>query len=254
MALQVLFQDEHFAAVFKPAGMMVHRNEFDRTGPAVVQAARRQFGRRVYPVHRLDRATSGVLILAFSPEACGALAKSFSERTVHKGYLTIVRGFSPDQGFIDKPIRQRETDITQTAQTQFRTLAKAVWPLPIGDFAEARFSLVAVRPLTGRRHQIRRHLRGLNHPIIGDTRWGDGRHNRYFRTHFSSRQLLLTANELALCQPFSDEQIRICAPIDSEFLRLAEIFSWDNPFSPSIPGRNCPPRVSKILSSRLRLD
>lgn len=224
--MEILFQDEHYVAVVKPPGMMVHRNEFDRTGPAVIQTLRRQLGKRVYPVHRLDRATSGVMVLAFSSEACGALGAAFASQSVTKTYVAIVRGFTEEGGLIDRPIKQRETQRIQEAQTLYKTLARGSWPQPIGPFDHARFSLVAVRPLTGRRHQIRRHLRSSNHHLIGDTRWGDGRYNRYFRQHFDSHQLLLMAKELVFSHPYHREIIHLKAPLDSEFARLAARFNW----------------------------
>lgn len=235
LALKILYQDEHYVAVLKPSGMMVHHNGFDRHSPVAVQTLRQQLGQRVYPVHRLDRATSGVLVFALSSQATAKLAHEFQSRAVHKTYLAIVRGHVQGKGLIDRPITLKETKQEQAAQTRYGALAKVTLPIPVGAYPEARYSLVAVRPITGRRHQIRRHLRSANHPIIGDTRLGDSTHNRLFREHFSSRRLLLSARAIEFRHPITKVTVQIVAPVDGEFTRLGEIFGWGTVLAESKP-------------------
>lgn len=230
MALKLLYQDENYVAVHKPSGMLVHHNEFDRHSRAAVQVLRKQFGKRVYPVHRLDRGTSGVMVFAFSPEATAALGEVFQARQVTKTYLAIVRGFLEGGGVIDKPITHPDTKQQQSARSRFQGLAKVTLPVPVGNYPEARYSLVAVQPLTGRQHQIRRHLRSLNHPIVGDTRMGDTAHNQLFRDRFQSNRLLLTAFSLEFEHPMTGEWLTITAPNDGEFLRLGALFGWEPVF------------------------
>lgn len=242
VTLQVLFQDEHFAAVFKPSGMMVHYNQFDRHSPVAVQTLRRQLGVKVHPVHRLDRATSGVLMFALSLDAARALSGVFERGEVEKRYLALVRGhlFQPQQ--IDRAIVHHETKQTQSAQTVVMPLAIATVPVPVGRYPEARYSLVSAHPLTGRRHQLRRHLRGINHPIIGDTRLGDTAHNVFFREQFQSHRLLLTAVSIDFIHPFTQHRMAVKSPVDSEFLRLSEFLEWQRVdcIEPSLPFKTPP--------------
>lgn len=226
VVLKVLFRDENVVAVYKPSGMMVHYNQFDRHSPVVVQTLRKQLGTKVYPVHRLDRATSGVMLLGLNSETTKSLCEAFENREVIKLYVAIVRGHLDGEKFIDRPIVDHQTKQSQAAQTSIMSLAKVTLPIPVGRYPEARYSMVAVRPWTGRRHQIRRHLRGIDHPIIGDTRLGDGTHNVFFRERFQSNQLLLTAVSLQFQHPFTKEWVEVKAPLDGEFLRVGEFFSW----------------------------
>lgn len=226
MALKILYQDPDYVAIHKPGGMLVHHNPHDRHSRAAVQTLRKQLGTKVYPVHRLDRGTSGVMLFALSPESTAKLASVFQSRQVAKTYLTVVRGHLTDSGVIDKALTHKETGQVQEAKSNYCGLATAVIKQAVGRYPEARYSLVAVQPVTGRRHQIRRHLRSLNHPIIGDTRMGDTEHNLFFRSHFNSHRLLLTAMKIAFTHPLTQEYLEIQAPLDGEFERLAPHLGW----------------------------
>lgn len=235
--LEILFRDEHFVAVNKPAGLLVHRSDLDRHETEfALQLVRDQMGRHVYPVHRLDRPTSGVLLFALSPEAARRAGEAFDSDVVRKIYQAVVRGIAAEEALIDYPLQElpeRFAAKSETgngdakeAVTAYRRLAVVELPLPLGNFPTVRYSLLEVRPRTGRRHQIRRHLKHLFHPIIGDTTYGEGRHNRLFRNELGCSRMLLHAAELSFPHPWSGETVTISAPLDEEFADVMNRLGW----------------------------
>lgn len=236
-SLPVIYQDDHLVAVHKPSGLLVHRSLIDtRETRFAVQIVRDQIGRRVYPVHRLDRPTSGVLLFALSSEVARQLSEQFAGRGVEKSYLALVRGFAPSEGRIDSPLHEQHDRIAdaladagkdaQEAVTDFRRLATAELPHAVGRYPSARYSLMEMRPLTGRRHQIRRHLKRLNHPIVGDVRHGDRHHNHFFAAHSGCRRLLLAATEVRLRHPVSGEPLNLQAPLQGCFRDVVLSLGW----------------------------
>jgi len=232
--LPLLYRDDHYLAFSKPAGLLVHRSDLDRHETRfALQMARDLVGRHVYPVHRLDRPTSGALLFALSPEAARLAADAFTSGAVRKRYLAVVRGIAEEEALIDYPLREltdrfegnRDID-PREAVTAFRRLALVELPLPVGNYPTARYSLLEVSPRTGRRHQIRRHLKHVFHPIIGDSTYGDGRHNRLFRDEFRCSRLLLHAVEIALPHPWTGETLTINAPPDREFADVIDRLGW----------------------------
>ena len=196
--MHVLHRAERWIAVDKPAGLVVHRGERTRHEPAVLQIVRDLVGRRVYPVHRLDRAASGVLVLALDSDAARWLGLAFAERRVQKRYVAIVRGWVAERGVIDSPLHEEGAPAPAEALTAFARLSCFEVPVAVGRYATARYSIVEAFPHTGRMHQLRRHFAHLRHPIIGDVRYGDGRHNRMFRERFGVHRLLLHAQRLVV--------------------------------------------------------
>jgi tRNA pseudouridine65 synthase len=236
-SLDILFADKHIVAVHKPEGLLVHRSLIDRRETRfALQIVRDQLGRLVYPVHRLDKPTSGVLLLALSAEAAKGLVSSFTDGDVEKTYLAIVRGHTGAEGVIDHPLLEEPDRMTdgkalsgkdpQEAVTAYRRLAAAEFPFAVGRYPTSRYSLVEARPRTGRRHQLRRHFKHLFHPIIGDTKYGEGRHNRFFRQEFDCPRLLLAAVELSFPHPVSRERVSVRAPIEGTFASVVERLGW----------------------------
>jgi tRNA pseudouridine65 synthase len=235
--LEIVFHDEHFVAVNKPAGLLVHRSDLDRHETEfALQLVRDQLGCRVYPVHRLDRPTSGVLLFALSPEAARRAGEAFNTDAVRKIYLAVVRGVTEAEARIDYPLLElperyetkgsaAQSDAKE-ALTSFRRLAMVELPLPLGKFPTVRYSLLEVKPGSGRRHQIRRHLKHVFHPIIGDTTYGEGRHNRLFRNELGCSRMLLHAVELAFPHPWSGAPVTISAPLDEEFSGIIRRLGW----------------------------
>ena len=235
MALDILFRDDYLIAIDKPAGLLVHRSDIDRHETRfAVQLLRDQIGRRVQPVHRLDKGTSGVLLFAFDTETARSLGAQFERSEVHKTYRAVVRGWPPESGLIDHPLSRQYDDYGRTLQeaeaqpalTRYRRLATVELPDIVERYPTARYALVELQPLTGRRHQLRRHMKHIAHPIIGDATHGKGVHNRFFQTQFGCHRLLLTCVELDFRHPANGTAITIRAPLCDSFARLLERFDW----------------------------
>ncbi len=206
--LDIIYRDDCLVAINKPDGLLVHRNRHVPQGLAALQILREQIGRSVYPVHRLDRATSGVLVFALDAVMANRLCDAFAARRVHKRYRAVVRGHTAPTGEIDHPVVDEEDGVPRAARSRYRLLETLTLDAEIED-RPAVYSLVEVEPETGRRHQIRRHLKHINHPIIGDTAYGRGAHNRYFRERFGVHRLLLHARSLTIPHPASGARLHL---------------------------------------------
>jgi tRNA pseudouridine65 synthase len=235
--LRIVHLDDAMVAVAKPSGLLVHRTTLDPAERVnAVRLLRDQLGRYVYPVHRLDRGTSGLLVFALDPAVLPRLTAAFEARDVEKTYVAVVRGWPPAEGLIDHPLerivdpydeRPASPDApSQPASTAFRTLATVELPVRVDRYPTSRYALVELRPHTGRRHQIRRHLRHAGHPLIGDTTYGQGRHNRLFRERYGCRRLLLAAVELRLAHPVTGDPLRLYAPLDADFASVIDALGW----------------------------
>lgn len=235
--LEIIYQDEYMIAVNKPAGMLVHRSWLDSKETVfVMQTLRDQIGQYVYPIHRLDRPTSGILLFALSSEVARLLAAQFEKHQLEKTYHAIVRGYLTDEQTIDYPLLEEldkiadkqatREPVLQECITHCRPIATVECPVAIGRYETARFSLVELMPETGRKHQLRRHMSHLRHPIIGDSKHGDLRQNRGVSEHFSVSRLMLHASQLNLSHPITEENISLVAPWDAQWRSLTEQFGW----------------------------
>lgn len=235
MPLEILYADDDLVAINKPSGLLVHRTALDKAATAfAVQMLRDQIEKTVYPCHRLDRPTSGILLFALSSEAARAIQTQFVEKTVQKVYHAIVRGWTEDQGNIDYALRCEDTpNKSQDAVTEYTKLTQSEIPIPVGRYEQARFSLVELRPQTGRKHQLRRHLSHISHPIIGDTRHGVGEQNTFIREHFDCHRLLLHASQLSIQHPATNNRLCLIAPLESTFKRLQNELQLDPKINPS---------------------
>lgn len=215
--------------------MLVHPSLIDRHETrCAMTRLRDQIGDYVYPVHRLDKPTSGVLLFALSPEIARRLTAGFTDKRVEKRYLAVVRGHTAVSGRIDHPLKEQLDKMTdrrarknkppQPAVTEYRRLMTLELPLRVDRYPTSRYSLLEVRPLSGRKHQIRRHFKHLSHPIIGDTSYGKSNHNRLFTERYDCRRLLLAATHLTLLHPVSGEPLRLQAGLDKEFERVVMLF------------------------------
>ncbi|WP_174874633.1 pseudouridine synthase [Vogesella oryzae] len=237
--LTILYLDEHLIAIDKPSGLLVHRSEIDRRETRfAVQLLRDQIGQQVFPVHRLDRGTSGVLLFALDSATARLLNDGFAARQPGKTYLAIVRGHPQDSGDIDHAITRQPDEReyvhgdaqlnAQPAFTRYRTLARCELPFAVDRYPQSRYALVQLAPETGRRHQLRRHLKHIAHPIIGDATHGKGVHNRFFLSQFNVGRMLLHAVELTLTHPHSGQPLTITAPLSGNFARLLREFGWQD--------------------------
>ena len=224
--LPILYQDAHLVVIDKPAGLLVHRMEKSTDRVFALQLLRDQLGRSVYPVHRLDRPTCGVLLFAFSPEMAARLIEDFTAHRIRKRYLAVVRGLTEEEGVIDHPLREDKAAPSQECRTAYRRLATVELAVPVGPHPTARYSLVEAEPLTGRMHQLRRHLKHVAHPVIGDTQYGDSRHNLFFRERLNTDRLLLMARRLELRHPGTGEELHVEAPLPADMAALFALFGW----------------------------
>jgi tRNA pseudouridine65 synthase len=236
--LEILYQDEHLVAINKPSGLLVHKSPIDkRETRFALQEVRNQIGQYVYPIHRLDKPTSGVLLFALTKEVAQLMSDAFRANEVKKEYLAIVRGYTDERAKIDYALKQmldtkeeKRLGITkeeQESQTSYERLGTVELPFPVSRYPVARYSLVKLFPHTGRKHQLRRHMKHIFHPIVGDTKHGRGEHNKLFREKFDIHRLLLHAYKTRFEHPVSKETIEIHAPFDSVFTKLIKTFSWD---------------------------
>jgi tRNA pseudouridine65 synthase len=210
LKVELLYLDDDLVAVDKPAGVLVHRTGLAPDRHTLLQAVRDRVGGRVYPVHRLDRGTSGVLLFARSPEVAGRVGLAFRQHQVEKVYLAAVRGWTDESGEVDYPVDPARS---HRALTRYRTLDRVELPFAVGPYATARYSLVEARPLTGQRHQIRRHFKHLRHPVLGDREYGDRQHNRFLAQTFGLQRLCLVARRLVLAHPRTGQPLVLEAPL-----------------------------------------
>ncbi|MBP6563252.1 MAG: tRNA pseudouridine(65) synthase TruC [Neisseriaceae bacterium] len=234
--IDIIYQDEHLVAVNKPAGWLVHRSWLDKHETVfVMQTVRDQINQHVFTVHRLDRPTSGVLLMALSREVAQALSKQFEAHEVEKTYWAWVRGHVTAAQHIDYPLLQQLDKIADERATQAPKLEEAVtdcWPLAlaeapiaVGRYPTARYTLMALTPKTGRKHQLRRHLKHIFHPIIGDTTHGDLHQNRGFSAHTGVSRMLLHARELRLSHPVTGVPLRLQASVDDAWRRVHDVLA-----------------------------
>ena len=223
--LSIIYQDEEYIAINKPPGLLVHRTAIDsQETQFAVQLLRDQIGQHVFPVHRLDKPTSGALLFALNESALSNGQKAFEMGQVHKTYHAIVRGHPAESGVVDHPLRKMldqgpkaKSDTAQEAKTLYRTRATVEHPIPTERYPKTRYAWVELDPKTGRRHQLRRHLSHIDCPIIGDTKHGDTRRNLAFKERYGFVRLFLHASSISLVHPFSQEGIEIEASLWPDF-------------------------------------
>jgi len=247
--LELLYQDDHLVVINKPSGLLVHRSPIDRHETQfALQIIRDQLGKYVYPVHRLDKPTSGALIFALSRDIAKSLSDSFAQRDINKTYIAIVRGYAPEQATIDHALTEKFDKMSakkpskekspQEAVTHVRRLATIELPYCVDRYPHSRYSLVTAQPVTGRKHQIRRHLKHIGHPIIGDAKHGKGIHNRFFQNQYNCNRLLLACTELEFEHPLAgtrdnkgelyQRKLSIQAALDESFTNIIKQFGWQH--------------------------
>ena len=231
--LEIVYQDDHLIAINKPHGLLVHRSSIAADAEEfALQMLRDQIGRRVSPVHRLDRKTGGLLLFAFEKEVEIAMHKQFMEGEVQKKYQAILRGHAPDALDIDYALTTDE-GVVQQAFTSFITLNRAEIDVPFGKHATSRYSLVEATPTTGRMHQLRKHFAHIFYPIIGDRKHGCNKQNKLFKEQWEMTTMLLHASELNFTHPVTGAQVALRAGLQDEFKRVMTMMGWR---TPSVPG------------------
>lgn len=227
MELEILYRDEHLIAINKPHGLLVHKSKIAAEATEfAIQILRDQIGRRVTPVHRLDRKTAGVLVFALNTEANKLMNVAFDENRVSKTYHAIVRGFTADHERIDYPLRKENGNL-QEAITEYSTIEKVEIPVAFGKHQTQRYSLVEVKPETGRMHQIRKHFNHLRHPIIGDRPHGCSKQNRLFKQKWEMTTMLLHASKIEFVHPVDFKKIELSASLNDEFQRTINLLGFN---------------------------
>ena len=237
--LDILYRDDCLVAIDKPFGLLVHRSDIDRHETRfAVQLLRDQIGRRVHPLHRLDKGTSGVLLFALDADSAREVGGQFQRDEVRKRYLAIVRGWPAEAGVIDHALSRRFDDYGRrvapdvrtdglSAVTEYRRLATAELPVAADRYPTSRYALVSLTPRTGRQHQLRRHMKHIAHPIIGDASWGKGIHNRLFRNRFDCHRLLLACTGIEFFHPQDGRLLSVSAPLEGSFAGVVKALGWN---------------------------
>lgn len=230
--MQVVFEDEYLLCVSKPNNMLVHhahhsRNVADET--SLLQLIQEEKGIKAYPIHRLDRKTSGIILLAKDTSYVSKFQELFTNNEIEKTYYGVVRGFSPEAKTIDSPVKGRDANVHKEALTYLKTLAQVTLDVPVKPYDSSRYSLVEMKPKTGRMHQLRVHTNKISHPLIGDAKYGDKNHDVMFDENFGWKNMFLHAGKLEFKHPFSEEELVLKANFPEDWISLFKEFSWKNP-------------------------
>jgi len=229
--LEIIFEDEYLIAVNKPNKLLVHKTSIDRYETQNAQdILGLQLGKRVFPLHRLDKATSGILLFSKDQNYNKKLHEIFVNDSTEKEYLAVCRGYTPSHGTIDKAIKNPEdpNSIPKSASTSYLRLGTAELPIPVSRYQSCRYSLVQVQPHTGRMHQIRMHFAHLRHYIIGDSKHGERHHNKIFKEQHGLSNMFLHARRLAFIHPLTSEYFELTASVDESWNKCAEILGWES--------------------------
>ena len=232
MRVEIIFEDEYFICVNKPNNVLVHHAHHSRNvadEDSLLQLIQDEIELKAYPIHRLDRKTSGIILLAKEKEFVSKFQELFTHSHIQKTYYGVVRGYAPDTKTIDSPVKGRDAKVHKEALTALRTLEKITLNIPVKPYDSSRYSLVELSPKTGRMHQLRVHTNKISHPLIGDAKYGDKNHDTMYSEHFGWENLFLHAGKLEFTHPFSSEKLVLKATFPKDWLALFEEFSWKNP-------------------------
>ena len=232
MSLEIIFEDDYILCVNKPNNVLVHHAFLSRNvgdEDSLLQLIDKQLGIKVYPVHRLDRKTSGLILLAKEKEHVSKFQELFTTKQIQKTYFGVVRGFSPETKTIDSPVKGRDANVHKEALTYLKTLANITLNIPVKPYDSSRYSLVEFLPQTGRMHQLRVHSNKISHPLIGDAKYGDKNHDTMFAENFGWKNLFLHAGKLEFIHPFSSEKMILKGTFPKDWIAAFEEFTWENP-------------------------
>lgn len=225
--LEILYRDDHLIAINKPSGLLVHKSFY--TGEAdtyAIQELKKQIGQKVYPVHRLDRKTSGVLLFTLDKETLRTMSDRFATREVEKKYIAILRGLAKEEETIDYDL-VNENEVKQNAITYYRRLQTSEIDLPFLKHQTSRYCLVEAIPETGRFHQLRKHFKHILHPILGCRKHGCNKQNKLWLQTFGINKMTLHAHQLTFNHPMTNEKISLQARIDDDFKKVGDILNFD---------------------------
>ena len=214
--IEVIYEDEYCLVVNKPNNLLVHHSYFSRNveEESLVELLKLAGYDNPIPIHRLDRKTSGILLLSKSNEYVKSFQKLFEEDLIDKKYLALLRGFVKDGGVIDSPVKNERGNY-KDATTCFRVFKTKELPIPVVPYNNSRYSFVVMSPKTGRMHQLRIHANKISHPIIGDHKYGNRHHNKMFEDELNLPNLFLHAYKLNFVHPYLNNRLVLKAGIPS---------------------------------------
>jgi len=229
--IEIVYEDQYLLAVNKPNNFLIHNSHYARniTEKTLIDVLQEQLNIPVYPLHRLDRKTSGIILFLKQKEFVAQFQELFTTNTVSKTYYAIVRGYSPASGTIDSPVKNDDTGVYKAATTDFKTIHSIELDIPVHPYDKSRYSLMELTPKTGRMHQLRKHLNKINHPIVGDYKYGDRFHNRMFETEFDCNYLFLHAKKIEFIHPISLKKMSLSANFPIDWHKMFIQFNWNQP-------------------------
>ena len=232
MSLEIIYQDNYCLLVTKPNNVLVHHAHHSRNKieeESLIQLIENQFGKRYYPIHRLDRKTSGIILLASKREYVASFQALFTNNEIQKIYYGVVRGFSQDNKIINSPVKGRDALVYREAETHLNCLDKIELNIPVKPYDSSRYSLVELRPKTGRMHQLRIHMNKVSTPLINDAKYGDKNHDLMYTKQFGWKNLFLHAGSLEFIHPFTNKKLILKSSFSEDWVQLFQEFSWKNP-------------------------
>ena len=232
MSLEIIYQDNYCLLVTKPNNVLVHHAHHSRNKieeESLIQLIENQFGKRYYPIHRLDRKTSGIILLASKREYVASFQALFTNNEIQKIYYGVVRGFSQDNKIINSPVKGRDALVYREAETQLNCLDKIELNIPVKPYDSSRYSLVELKPKTGRMHQLRIHMNKVSTPLINDAKYGDKNHDLMYAKEFGWKNLFLHAGSLEFIHPFTNKKLILKSSFSEDWIQLFQEFSWKNP-------------------------
>lgn len=229
--IEIVHEDELMVVVNKPNNFLIHQSHYARNikEPTLLEFLEKQLGYPLYPVHRLDRKTSGIILLLKDKTAIADFQSLFTKDTITKKYYAIVRGYAPPSGIIDSPVKNDDTGIYKEALTTYKTIYTKELNIPVHPYKKSRYSLIELIPKTGRMHQLRKHLNKISHPIVGDYKYGDRFHNRMFETEYQCNYLFLHAQSIEFTHPHSHQKLSLTALFPTDWLKIFNEFNWQQP-------------------------
>jgi tRNA pseudouridine65 synthase len=229
--IEIVFEDDVLVVVNKPNNYLIHQSHYARniTEITLLEMLQQQLGFPLFPIHRLDRKTSGILLLLKDKSFVAPFQALFTNNLIEKKYFAIVRGFAPETGKIDSPVKNDDTGVYKTALTHYKTIYSVELDIPVHPYAKSRYSLMELTPKTGRMHQLRKHLNKINHPIVGDYKYGDRFHNRMYETQFNCNYLFLHAHQIEFEHPLSHHKMIFTADFPEDWLNMFNEFNWQLP-------------------------
>lgn len=232
MGLEIIFEDDYLVCVNKPNNVLVHHAYLSRNvadEDSLLQIIQNEIGIKTYPIHRLDRKTSGIILLTKEKEHVSKFQELFTNNQIQKTYYGVVRGFTPETKIIDSPVKGRDAKVHKDALTHLKTLEKITLDIPVKPYDSSRYSLIELSPKTGRMHQLRVHTNKISHPLLGDAKYGDKNHDTMFAENFGWNNLFLHAGKLDFTHPYSLQKMELKATFPTDWIALFEKFKWINP-------------------------